>query len=62
MTAPFSYKIHKNPYDVNKMLTTSLKGLNGKGGGHKLASGAIVNKSDFEIFKKRIEDYVKENK
>lgn len=58
----YSCSFRGNNYDVNKMLTSCLKGLNGKGGGHKLASGAIVNKSDFDEFKSRIENYIKENK
>lgn len=55
----YSCSIRGKNFDINKMLMECIDGLDGKGGGHKLASGCIVSKSDFPIFKKRIVEYVK---
>ena len=54
----YSCSLRGKNFDVNKMLNECLDGLEGKGGGHKLASGCIVSKADYPIFKKRIGEYV----
>jgi single-stranded DNA-specific DHH superfamily exonuclease len=54
----YSCSIRGKDFDINKMLNECIAGLEGKGGGHKLASGCIVSKADFPIFKKRIIEYV----
>ncbi len=58
----YSCSLRGKGFDVNKMLNECIKGLEGKGGGHKLASGCIISKSDYPIFKKRIEEYVNSHK
>jgi single-stranded DNA-specific DHH superfamily exonuclease len=54
----YSCSIRGKGFDINKMLNECIDGLDGKGGGHKLASGCIISKTDYPIFKKRIEEYV----
>ena len=48
-----------NNFDVNQLVSNSIKGLEGNGGGHKFAAGCRINKNDYEIFKKRIEKVFK---
>ncbi len=54
----YSCSLRGKNFDINKMLNECIDGLEGKGGGHKLASGCIISKADFPIFKKRIQEYV----
>jgi len=43
-----------NNFDVNTLVSNSVKGLDGNGGGHKFAAGCRVHKKDYPIFKERI--------
>lgn len=45
-------------FEVNKMVSDSLIGLSGRGGGHPFAAGAAIKEKDYNIFKKRIKDYL----
>ena len=61
-------KIGKNWYNcsmrgkgvkINKIVEDSLRGLDGKGGGHPFAAGMSVNKKDYEEFKKKMFEKLK---
>jgi single-stranded DNA-specific DHH superfamily exonuclease len=40
--------------DVNALAQKAVKGLRGKGGGHKLAAGSMIHRDDYDEFKRRI--------
>lgn len=50
----YSCSFRGNNYDVRSLVLDSLKDLEGQGGGHEFASGALVKKMDFEVFKRRV--------
>ncbi len=47
-----SLSIRSRSIPINDIVSESLRGLEGRGGGHPMAAGAAVNKKDFLKFKK----------
>ncbi len=45
-----SLRNQSGDFDLDSIIRTSLSGLEGVGGGHKKAAGAVVSKKDFDIF------------
>lgn len=48
-----SLRNQSGKYDLNEIIQKSIKGLHGRGGGHKKAAGVALQRTDFGIFLKR---------
>lgn len=53
----FQCSLRGKGVDVHTLLQNLIEGIDARGGGHKYAAGAGVNKNDFEEFKRRFLDY-----
>ncbi len=47
-------------FDVNELIQESVNGLNGRGGGHMYAAGCIISSEDFDEFKRRVDEKLKD--
>ncbi|MBW6461884.1 MAG: hypothetical protein K0B07_02465 [DPANN group archaeon] len=58
-TYSLSLRNQSGYFDLNCIIHECLEGLEGVGGGHKKASGAVVAKKDFDVFMERLKERVK---
>ncbi len=58
-TYSMSLRNQSGDFDLNGIVRESLEGLEGTGGGHKKAAGAVVVKKDFDVFMGRLKERIK---
>lgn len=58
----YSCSFRGNKYNVNKLVTKALEGLNGRGGGHPFAAGVRIDKNDYTKFKEKVKQLINNNK
>ncbi|NOQ56189.1 MAG: hypothetical protein GQ477_05290 [Nanohaloarchaea archaeon] len=58
-TYSLSLRNQSGDFDLNGIVRECLAGLDGVGGGHKKASGAVVAKKDFDVFMGRLKEKIK---